>query len=331
MDAEGWGSDGHYYANEPDELAKSAASRSMAARLRPLLQECLPGAEERVQRTVKAWNQSVRDQLRAETALRLSTADQQVAVPVRVTDGLPPPWHKVLTLPEPILRLVLMRSRIAEAVGGVRIVREQLSDVVGFVASELHANRRIPSEEELGSVQDLLALLADELSRVQLFEDIWREPVDCLGAYYFLKPIVEIYWMPIGFTAAQFEIDVEALTCVVLAHELAHAYTHLGQDIDGHQWATRDFAATSGYVVEGLAQYYARAVCRNVAARYPAALMAFDALLEHQKPGPYGDFESWTKGLQDPGEHLRRAMLECRKQGVRDYGRFRELVGVRRA
>ena len=32
--------------------------------------------------------------------------------------------------------------------------------------------------------------------------------------------------------------DVEALTYVVLAHELAHAYTHLGRDIDGNAWDT---------------------------------------------------------------------------------------------
>jgi hypothetical protein len=196
------------------------------------------------------------------------------------------------------------------------------------VASELAADDRVPSEEDLGNVEGLLSLLADALTRVEWLDEIWRDPVDCLGAYFFHKPVVEIYWMPIGFAAARYEIDVEALTYVVLAHELAHAYTHLGFDIDGHRWDTDSFARTSGYVVEGLAQYYARAVCRNVAARYPAGLGAFEALLEHQKPGPYADFEDWTRGLRDPGEHMRRAMLECRKQGVREYGRFRELVGA---
>src|SRR4029077_10395808 len=36
--------------------------------------------------------------------------------------------------------------------------------------------------------------------------------------------------------------DVEDLTVVVLTHELAHAYTQLGADIEGRRWAAPLFA-----------------------------------------------------------------------------------------
>jgi hypothetical protein len=39
---------------------------------------------------------------------------------------------------------------------------------------------------------------------------------------------------------------------VVLAHELAHAYTQLGADIDGRRWAAPSFAKAETALKEGL-------------------------------------------------------------------------------
>jgi hypothetical protein len=149
--------------------------------------------------------------------------------------------------------------------------------------------------------------------------------VDWLGAYFFRKPAVEIYWIPIAITAGLCDVEVEALTYVVLAHELAHAYTHVGQDIDGHSWDTTDFAVADPYIVEGLAQYYTQILCGRVEQRYPAALEAFLALLARQS-GPYSDFGTWNLEVRDPGEHMRRSMLSARRLGMRDYGVFQALI-----
>ena len=54
---------------------------------------------------------------------------------------------------------------------------------------------------------------------------------------------------------------VEALTVVVAAHELSHAYTHLGRDIDGRCWDTEAFAHAETGMVEGLAQFYTALIC----------------------------------------------------------------------
>jgi len=79
---------------------------------------------------------------------------------------------------------------------------------------------------------------------------------DVLGAYYFRIPEIRLYWVVIGIVARAIGVSVEALTVVVLAHELAHAYTHLGHDIDNERWETERFARTELDIVEGLAQFY---------------------------------------------------------------------------
>jgi hypothetical protein len=82
------------------------------------------------------------------------------------------------------------------------------------------------------------------------------------------------------------------LTIVVTAHELSHAYSHLGRDIDGESWDTENFAGTNIQIVEGLAQFYTSIVCKKLNPRMPAALLAYETLLK-QKSGPYPVHEKW--------------------------------------
>lgn len=70
---------------------------------------------------------------------------------------------------------------------------------------------------------------------------------DVLGAYFYRRfdawtpQHIEIYYPVIGLVAPYLNVSVEALSVVVLIHELSHAYTHLGQDIDGLSWDTDAF------------------------------------------------------------------------------------------
>lgn len=61
----------------------------------------------------------------------------------------------------------------------------------------------------------------------------------------------------VGLFAQVLGAPLEPVTAVVLAHELAHAYTHAGLDIDGVRWEASDFRRSELAIVEGLAQYYA--------------------------------------------------------------------------
>ena len=325
-----WGAAGNYYSREFPQGVEAAESRSIAAAWQPLLEEYEPDLKRRVQTAVRVSGQSIRDQLRTETALRLSAGDQHVSVPVRVVDGIPPPLWVLRDLPPEVLRLVLARGLIAQSADGVRFVRQHLGAVHRFLATGAPAREPRPDEREVAPVEDLLWELARELEKVELFDEIWRKPIDWLGAYFFWKPAIEIYWIPIGLAAAICKVNVEALTYVVLAHELAHAYTHLGRDIDGNVWDMAHFARTDVYIVEGLAQHYTQVLCKKVQLRNPAALEAFEAMLERQKPGPYADWLEWNRGVRDPGENTRRCMLDVRKRGIREYSQFKEILRMPR-
>lgn len=326
MSPQEWGHTDNYYAEAPQDAALLERASSVADRWRQLLESQIPDLVERVEATVRDWNQGIRDQLRAETALRLSWRGQHVNVPVRVKDGIPPPLVELIDIPPEILRLVLMRAVIARSIPGVEFTRAHHDDIIRFMRSVRPDWLAPATADELAHVEQLLVELSAELHKITLEREIWRLPVDWLGAYFFRRPSVEIYWIPIGIAATLYNIDVEALTYVVLAHELAHAYTHVGRDIDGNAWDTEHFARTDVFIVEGLAHYYTQALCEKVRPRFPAAERSFRAMLKEQTPGPYADFVKWTENVRDPGEHMRRCMLEVRKKGVGDYMRFQEIV-----
>jgi hypothetical protein len=98
----------------------------------------------------------------------------------------------------------------------------------------------------------------------QLDEKLRQIDRDILGAYFFHRAEIQLYWMAIGFFAPLIGVPIEDLTIVVLAHELGHAYTHLGGDVDGTCWDTDAFAATNVHVVEGLAQSYTERVVNGL-------------------------------------------------------------------
>jgi hypothetical protein len=151
---------------------------------------------------------------------------------------------------------------------------------------------------------------------------------DILGAYFFVRPDIELYWMVIGVYAGFLGVQIEDLTAVVLIHALAHAYSHRGRDIDGVAWDTESFAESDPLIVEGIAQFYTRTVCALLSSRIPGILSAFERLLSLQHPV----FSDFLKRLGEGkthfrvGETVRSAMVEYRSGEVRSYEQFLELV-----
>lgn len=148
---------------------------------------------------------------------------------------------------------------------------------------------------------------------------------DVLGAYFFRIPEIRLYWVVIGITSRALGVSAEALTIVVLAHELAHAYTHLGRDIDNERWKTEQFASSDLYIVEGLAQFYTQVVCRRLEQRMPAALEAYHALLEKQSV-PYRSHLDWVGDDERGGEIVRISMIECRSKAITASSAFSDAV-----
>ena len=66
------------------------------------------------------------------------------------------------------------------------------------------------------------------------------------------RATIRLYWGVIGLVSEWLGCRIEDLAIVVLAHELAHAYTQLGADIDGRRWAAPSFAKAETALKEGL-------------------------------------------------------------------------------
>lgn len=283
-----------------------------------------PDSKEAVTRAVKAWNQRVRNQLSAEIGFQLKGRQ----VPVRVVDGLPAPLSDVLepaygfaeiVLNQPLLRSVVVGTRFMES------ARDSIRGSAGEVVGPAH-----PSE--IRRVRETAEAWLELVKDHDLNRALRRISEDVLGAYYFHRAEIGIFWMAIGLFSALYGIPVDALTVVVLAHELAHAYTHLGLDIDDFDWPTPEFASTDIAILEGLAQFYAEVVCKNLAAgQMPEAVEAFRRLLAHQNE-IYHTHRTWVEeDDRNSGEIVRVSLVECRRSR-RTMGRkeFAETVEKRR-
>jgi hypothetical protein len=317
--SEAFGSLGRQCAEDSPRHGARRRPTPLEEELGRLLRQYDPKCEERIKRTVTQWSNSVRAHLRSETALYLRSEETSSSVPIRVVPGIPDSFGRVLDELRDvrILELLMNLGRIRDAAGALKVVDRN------YEAVEQLLKDRCARPEEVSHTASTVESLADMLSALALLKEIRSIDEDILGTYYFRVPVIEIYWMAIAICAGLFGVSLEGLTVVVLTHELAHAYTHKGFDIDGVDWDTKAFGNASIFIVEGLAQFYTDEICRKLASRSAAPAEAFHKMLEEQPP-PYTEYVEWTKGLQKGGEVVRMAMIDTRRRGIDDYGEFRE-------
>jgi hypothetical protein len=302
-----------------------------------LLESMPPDAEERVRRTRDRLNQNIREILRQETGLRfrrIATAPQpseSVTVRVQLVPGLPTSLQA---------RQISDKDRLAALIAPWRDSLEQLSDSAketGYLAVRLWKDPLGSAlvgegEPHLDAVIDLAERLLSEARKFDLAGWILKVDEDVLGAYVYTvphfdkygrlvrrDPWIELYWGVIGLLARVLAVSVEDLTVVVLSHELAHAYTQLGSDIDGSAWEPADFAHSDLSLKEGLAQYYALCACQRLELSAPNAMGAFSTLLKHQ-PSAYNTHDPWVKANKP--EEIRLAMIQARRSGKATLEQF---------
>lgn len=314
-----WGD--FYYGFDETPDAESNSARHWIE----LLTHYQPDLQQRVQRTVDQWNLIVRDQLRNETALRLSLESKinhpehkPTQIPIKVVDGLPVPLIDVLRDYSEQAPILLNEKAFADTVKGLRIANDQFSALQTLCPSQI-------SPSDLADASGWLQRILEQLRQTDIKHRLRELNQDILGAYFFNVPRVEIYWAAIGIYAQLYSISIEGLCLVVLAHELAHAYTHRGKDIDGTMWETKDFGNADLAIVEGFAQFYTKIVCEKLAARFPAALEAYQALLLTQS-SVYTEHEQWIKDHPHLKEAVRFSMIQCRSEGIVQYGDFMEVL-----
>lgn len=304
-----------------------------------------PDVKRRVESAIKTWNQRIRASLRDATGLRLSHGKRTESVPIRVVPELPyplveilRPWHRNLeewqTLD--VTSLATTRDTL------VKIIRSYSALVEALDYSTPRQDPRA-NRDQISATKDFVDQII-ELKKID-WGPIWPEPTDPekpsttwdpwepFGSYSLRPPCVRIHWVAIGVFASmceEFHYSSEQLTAVVLAHELAHAYTHVGFDTDGNQWRPDEKMLGSDiHIIEGLAQFYTEVFCNRQNGQAPELLGAFNDLLEIQRNNDltwYTCFENWAKEHGHRNEIIRVAMIETRTRGIQDYQDYLSLI-----
>jgi len=110
---------------------------------------------------------------------------------------------------------------------------------------------------------------------------------------------------------------------VVLAHELAHAFTQVGADIEGYRWEVESFHATEFALKEGIAQYYTALACERLERVAPGAKAAYEALLPKQ-PDAYRVHIPWMNDHRE--EEVRLALVQARRSDMTKTADFSALL-----
>jgi hypothetical protein len=306
----------------------------MTISLTSLLQRVPSSVESRVKSTRDRSRAALRDALRTECRLVMRGADEMdergtlAQVNVEVVPGYPE-ILKTLTFPdtlEHVLLLTRFRHQLADAASGTK----GLIDLHRAFLRLPNTDQWIPATDQ--AFQDTNHWATEMLQRLEKEDPVGTVLAvheDILGAYIcdststdefaVNRATIRLYWGVIGLVSEWLGCTVEDLTVVVLAHELAHAYSQLGADIEGRRWPSKHFAAAETALKEGLAQYYTERSLERLKNRFPGAITTFGILLKKQS-GPYHAHEPWRDNFSP--EAVRRAMIEIRRWGEGKVAQF---------
>jgi hypothetical protein len=299
----------------------------MPIKLTDLIARVPAEVEARVRRVRDQVRPIVQEALRAECRLVLRTPEETeqkrpgAHVPVEVEPGYPIVL-KQITFPDDFERIMVLgryRGLLEQARNGasglVRLRDElmQRSEPSKWVSA---------TASDLQSVSNWAAALLKVLDQHDPLKTVLSVSQDFLGVYEYdakglfademavNRATIRLYWGVIGLVSEWLGCEVEDLAIVVLVHELAHAYTQNGADIEGRRWAAISFVKAETSLKEGLAQYYTDRVLRRLERRYGASLKIFLDLLPGQAE-PYRAHVPWVQNSSP--EAVRRAMLEVRR------------------
>jgi hypothetical protein len=299
--------------------------------------------EAKVRRVRERARPALQEALRAECRLVLRTPEDSAnnrpgaQVPIEVEPGYPVVLEHIQFSDDFGRIMVLGRYRAL-----LQQARNGASGLIGLRDSLLE----LPESEkwisasctDLQSVANWAAALLKVLDQHDPLKSILAVNQDFLGIYDYdsralfvdeqaiNRATIRLYWGVIGLVSQWLGCDVEDLTVVVLTHELAHAYTQLGADIEGRRWAAPLFAKAESALIEGLAQYYTDRVLHRLQRSYAGALNIFLTLLTGQ-PDVYRTHEPWMR--HSSPEAVRRAMLEIRRWSegkLTDFNRRLEIA-----
>lgn len=284
--------------------------------------------KERVVETKKNFNKLIRDAIRFELRLSLNsgqehTEDDEQSVYTKVTVNVEagyPIEIQDFQIPD--------QYQIASILSQIRPVLISLRDSAKTTSDFLYNHQNIHEISNFlgGAIFETVAEATDLIKIVDAYDlakEILKINNDILGCYrmnsdsrrypYSINGEIFLYWGIIGLVSTQLGVEVEALTAVVLAHELSHAYTHLGFDIDGNRWDNELFSWSETSVKEGLAQYYTERIIGRLRYKIPGSWDAYQKLLEKQNEN-YHTHKMWMNKINPTPESVRSTLIQLRNE-----------------
>lgn len=271
-----------------------------------------PAQYELVEKTWREWNTAAREFLRSETGLKLSVGGKQHNVQITARNYIPREFDAVIRQLGMENWLLVQKRPLL-----LRLHRDTVSLKEYFDRNPNAKTQLGLGQGDIDSAkqyESMIRSIIDKLPhwQMEVFGKFRQINEDVLGAYFPSGSYVELYWIPIVLIAQSLDVSIEELTLVVLIHELAHAYTHVGMDIGGAHWDKDKFVATDRAILEGLAQYYTELFLTKIASDIPRAIEAFNLLLDMQASDyhTHRNWIDWNHPAQS--EAVRLALLDAR-------------------
>jgi hypothetical protein len=298
------------------------------ATVRELITEAGETAKDAVETAKTRYLDQVRGILRDLTRLKFSDRQgaelQRTSVPIRIVEGLPRALESMANeeLPSGERWGIETVGLWAQHIKSLRGLADRLEPLVARLGGIPEWGQRADGYRFwLDGTTKLAISLEEHAAKAELLKRITQINDDILGVYMPTarlipdKGQIELYWVVIGAVARLLGADTEALAVVVMAHELAHAYTHLGLDSNGSRWEENFWNCDRG-VLEGLAQYYTHMTARAMKDERGCdeVWTAYDQLTQLQQKNEaklYVNHLEWVKDISP--EAMRFALLDVRR------------------
>ena len=326
----------------------------MIRTLEDLLSQVSGAIEQDIRATYRRTNLRIRDTIRSETGLSLklpvhtSRASHSARVPVKFSPACPVAWKEIKLPPEVSLVLLLNPYRdilefTVRGTKGIREMKQKHSAIISGLSStsvddECLSEVEVFAEALLERIKkfDPLKWIYSDTRKIREVDDdifgIYKYWVDSerlfedresgFGDHRSInRAEIQVFWAVIGLFAPTLGCTPSDLSIVIVTHELAHAYTQLGADIEGYRWHSSRFRSADHKIKEGLAQYYTHKVLNRLSiahgGQFKRAFKTFNQLLKYQ-PAEYSVHSKWLENNEDlvyNQEAVRLAMLEERRHG----------------
>ncbi|MGA3317561.1 MAG: hypothetical protein ABSC64_14110 [Candidatus Korobacteraceae bacterium] len=308
------------------------------AKIKELIAKAGGAAEDAVASAKTHYVDQVRAILRDLTRLKFTdrqgVESQHTSVPIRVISGLPQPLEKIGEeyVPSGEMLGIETIGLWAHDIKSLRSVSERLKPlVVALAQTDAWRQRAEQYSTKLNQVVGLADELASYAAQAGLLKRLTEINEDILGVYMPTARLIpdrgqiEIYWVVIGAVARLLGVDTEALAVVVITHELAHAYTHVGLDSNSNRWE-EGFWGCDGGILEGLAQFYTHMTVLALKDErgYERVWTAYDQLTRLQGVNGadlYVNHLNWVDTISP--ETMRQVLLDLRRGHIeRDFDAF---------